>query len=182
MRSIFLDYYIGSLLLWKGKTSNLEALACEPIYGYKDGGYPQEIVLDGQQRLTAMYYAFCAPDVPAPKRTNRYLFFLRVNRFMADAHDEAFEYIWTRQGLNLLENQNTQFEQHMFPLAVVGETGWALPNWVQGYVRHWQDKASTASDEGNQPEAGRVSSPRRECRGVRGTHQGDHRRIPNRIH
>ena len=35
MRSIFLDYYIGSLLLWKGKNENFEALACEPIYGYQ---------------------------------------------------------------------------------------------------------------------------------------------------
>src|SRR6266567_4520026 len=33
MRSIFLDYYIGSLLLWKGKSENFGALACEPIYG-----------------------------------------------------------------------------------------------------------------------------------------------------
>ena len=30
MRSIFRDYYIGSLLLWKGKKENFEALCCEP--------------------------------------------------------------------------------------------------------------------------------------------------------
>ena len=30
MRSIFLDYYIGSLLLWKGVSGSFEALACEP--------------------------------------------------------------------------------------------------------------------------------------------------------
>src|SRR6056297_1010325 len=34
MRSIFLDYYVGSLLLWKGKEENFAALACEPIYGH----------------------------------------------------------------------------------------------------------------------------------------------------
>ncbi|MCK6565417.1 MAG: DUF262 domain-containing protein [Dehalococcoidia bacterium] len=34
VRSIFLDYYIGSLLLWKGKSENFQALACEPIYGF----------------------------------------------------------------------------------------------------------------------------------------------------
>ncbi len=38
MRSIFLDYYIGSLLLWKGKPENFAALSCEPIYGYKGSG------------------------------------------------------------------------------------------------------------------------------------------------
>ncbi len=35
MRSIFLDYYIGSLLLWRGKEENFRALVCEPIYGYE---------------------------------------------------------------------------------------------------------------------------------------------------
>ena len=35
MRSIFLDYYIGSLLLWKGTSANFEALACEPLYGFQ---------------------------------------------------------------------------------------------------------------------------------------------------
>src|SRR5688572_16199568 len=29
MRSVFLDYYIGSLLLWKGKRENFSALSCE---------------------------------------------------------------------------------------------------------------------------------------------------------
>src|SRR2546430_15271202 len=57
MRSIFLDYYIGSLLLWKGKKENFAALSCEPIYAHKGGGSPEYIDLDGQQRLTAMYYA-----------------------------------------------------------------------------------------------------------------------------
>src|ERR1700722_5223692 len=62
MRSIFLDYYIGSLLLWKAQPSNLAGLACEPIFGASEGS-PEHIVLDGQQRLTAMYYAFVAPDL-----------------------------------------------------------------------------------------------------------------------
>src|SRR5215468_11046622 len=71
MRSIFLDYYIGSLLLWKGKSENFAALACEDIYGYNGtDGSPEHIVLDGQQRLTAMYYAFVAPDRAAPNRAN----------------------------------------------------------------------------------------------------------------
>src|SRR5437764_2717206 len=82
MRSIFLDYFIGSLLLWKGKKENFESLACEAIYGFQGEAKPEHIVLDGQQRLTAMYYAFLAPDVKAPGRANRYVYFIRVDRFM----------------------------------------------------------------------------------------------------
>jgi uncharacterized protein with ParB-like and HNH nuclease domain len=90
IRSIFEDYYIGSLLFWKGKKENFEALACEPVYGYAGGTANREhIVLDGQQRLTAMYYAFQAPDIPLPRRSNRFIYFIKVDRFISDASDDA---------------------------------------------------------------------------------------------
>ena len=102
MRSIFLDYYIGSLLLWKGTPQNFDALACEPLYGFEGKRDPSHIVLDGQQRLTAMYYAFVAPEKPAPWRKNRYLYFIRVDKFMEEEYDEAFSYDWTQRGKKLL--------------------------------------------------------------------------------
>jgi hypothetical protein len=154
MRSIFLDYYIGSLLLWKGERESFDALACEPLYGFDGKGEPMHIVLDGQQRLTAMYYAFMAPDVPAPARQNRFLYFIRVDELMADASDEAFIYDWTRRGVNLLEDRTAQFEMHMFPLAVVGRGGWELPNWVQDYEKHWRKKEVAARAAGDDREAG----------------------------
>lgn len=140
MRSIFLDYYIGSLLLWRGSAANFADLACEPIYGFSGNRKPFHIVLDGQQRLTAMYYAFVAPNVPAPKRRNRFIYFLKVDNFMEEVYDDAFYYEWTRTGENLLDNQDKQFDEHIFPLAVVGQDGWALPNWVQGYTNYWKSK------------------------------------------
>ena len=149
MRSIFLDYHIGSLLLWKGKTGNFEALACEPIYGAEVTGEETHIVLDGQQRLTAMHYAFLTPEVPAPGRKNRFLFFVRVNEFMNEAYDKAFEYTWTRWGENLLANETAQFESHMFPLAVVGRKRSATWKWVQGYERHWRSKEAKARESGD---------------------------------
>src|SRR6266478_5449037 len=66
MKSIFLDYYIGSLLLWKGKKENFEALSCEAIYGFEGTPAPEHIVLDGQQRLTAMHYVFFLPPKNLP--------------------------------------------------------------------------------------------------------------------
>lgn len=153
MRSIFLDYYIGSLLLWKGKRESFEGLACEPIYGFAGAPDPTHIVLDGQQRLTAMYYAFVAPDVNAPSRQNRFVFSIRVDRFMEEAYDEAFEYDWTRGGVNLLADERAQFEGHIFPLSIVGRGGWALPNWVQGYERYWREKHESRKAAGDFPGA-----------------------------
>ena len=150
MRSIFRDYYIGSLLLWKGKPENFDALACEPTYGYAgDNGEPEHIVLDGQQRLTAMYYTFLAPEAPLPSRKNRFLYFIHVDRFMDDSDEEVFFYHWTTYGPKLLADKAAQYEQHIFPLAVLGEGGWELGNWFQGYGAHWTKRRDDLVAAGN---------------------------------
>ncbi len=121
MRSIFLDYYIGSLLLWKGKSENFAALSCEPIYGYEGKERPEYIVLDGQQRLTAIHYAFMSPEKPLQNRASRFFYFIHVDKFMAEEHDEAFGYDRvTKHWLRILQNKITQFDLHIFPLSVVG--------------------------------------------------------------
>ena len=120
IRSIFLDYYIGSLLLWKGKSENFNALSCESIYGFNNKrnhessslaeNPPEFIVLDGQQRLTAMHYAFIAPQLPLPKRTLQAIYFIRIDLFMDEAYEEAFSYEWISKKLSrLLENQEIFF-------------------------------------------------------------------------
>lgn len=157
MRSIFRDYYIGSLLLWKATSTNFEALACEPIHGFKGDSDPTHVVLDGQQRLTAMHYAFVAPDEPAPKRRNRFLYFIRVDRFMEEAYDDAFHYDWTRRGEKLLGDRSVQFEDHMFPLAVLGMDGWELYGWVQGYEKHWRSKETAAKNVGDDVDSRRAA-------------------------
>ena len=172
IRSIFRDYYIGSLLLWKGKTENFNALACESIYGYAGNGHDREhIVLDGQQRLTALYYTFIAPQIPLPRRKNRYLYFVRVDRFMDDSDADAFFYDWTKFGPKLLTDKAAQYEQHIFPLAVIGEEGWALSNWFQNYETYWtkrkDDLTATGDDEGSEAAARHVENARAFGRHVR---------------
>ena len=149
MRSIFLDYHIGSLLLWAGKTENFEALSCEPIYGHKDTKKPGYIVLDGQQRLTAMYYAFLAPDIALPNRANRYYYFVRVDRFMAEEYDNSFDYAWQKSWAQLITNRELQYDKHIFPLSIIGAGGWELFEWVQGYEKHWRELAKDAQEAGD---------------------------------
>jgi hypothetical protein len=151
MRSVFLDYYIGSLLLWKGKAESFRDLSCEPVYGYRGDGKPEYIVLDGQQRLTALYYAFIAPDLPLPNRSNRFFYFVHVDKFMAEIYDEAFGYEWlTRRWAKVLASKDAQYESHLFPFSVIGATGWELPNWVQGYEAFWKSKAAAAEVAGDE--------------------------------
>ena len=150
MRSIFLDYYIGSLLLWAGKEENFAALSCEPVYGYESSAKPEYIVLDGQQRLTAMYYAFLVPDIAFPMRANRYYYFVRIDRFMTEEYDKAFEYDWSKRWAQLITNREQQYVEHIFPFAVVGEGGWALYEWIDGYKKHWNKAADEAKQVGKE--------------------------------
>lgn len=114
---------------------------------YTGKGNPEYIVLDGQQRLTAMYYAFFAPDASLPNRSNRFFYFVRVDKFMAEQYDEAFHYDWlTRRWSKILENRKSQFSDHVFPLSVIGEGGWELFNWVQEYQKFWQKQALEGDD------------------------------------
>lgn len=158
IRSIFLDYYIGSLLLWKGKPENFSALSCEHIYGFegeryanhKDQGKPEHIVLDGQQRLTALHYAMFAPEVPLPNRANQAVYYVQIDEFMAERYDQAFNYDWvSRKFAKILAEPNLQYQNHIFPIRVFGEDGWALPNWVQGYVAYWEGEAEDAAQQGD---------------------------------
>lgn len=152
MRSIFLDYFIGSLLFWKGKEGNFEALSCEPVYGFKGESKQESIVLDGQQRLTALYYVFMAPDIPLPNRSRKYVYFIRVDKFMDEFYDEAFEYGWTKGSYRLMENEEAQFEKHIFPLSVIGKGGFELATWVQSYSQHWKDKAEATENAAEREE------------------------------
>jgi hypothetical protein len=164
-RSIFLDYYIGSLLLWKGTKENFASLSCEPLYAQKLGD-SEHIVLDGQQRLTAINYAFVAPDIKLPTRANRALYFVRIDRFMAEEYDEAFDFWYVSPGKGKgIKGWNAigwtvakQFEQHVFPLSVVGAGGWDLPNWVQGYSSYWAKKSEESENEADREVASRHAS------------------------
>lgn len=149
MRSIFSDYYVGSLLLWKAKDQNIKLLACEGLYGYCGGALPEYIVLDGQQRLTAMHYAFLAPDTPLPNRAKRAIYFIHVDKFMAGETDEAFGYEWlSKKSRALIDNPEVQFERHVFPLPVIGKGGFELYKWVEAYRNFWKARADVAeSDE-----------------------------------
>lgn len=154
MRSMFLDYYIGSLLLWEAKSEDFQKLSCEPIYGYAGKGKPEHIVLDGQQRLTAIYYALFAPEKELPNRSSRFCYFIRVDRFMTEDYDEAFEYErLTQHWKRIVANEQVQFAEHLLPLSVLGASDFAWVNWLQNYLKFWESKVTEAVSADDQTAA-----------------------------
>jgi hypothetical protein len=61
-------------------------------------------------------YAFLAPDVPLPNRSNRFFYFVHIDKFMADEYDEAFGYEWlTRRWDKVLKNKRTSSRRTYSP-------------------------------------------------------------------
>jgi hypothetical protein len=136
--SIFMDYYIGTLLLWKASDENVKVLSCEGIKGYKGKLKPEHIVLDGQQRLTAMYFAFFNPNEPYPKRKSRCFFFMDIVALVDENYEDAFYYEWeTKYYKEFLETPEMQFEQNTLPLGIIGKGTWEIMDWIKDYKSYW---------------------------------------------
>jgi len=136
-------------------------LSCEHVYGFNDQqfaehgrvGAPEYIVLDGQQRLTALHYALFAPDVNLPSRTNRATYFVRVNEFMAEEYDQAFDYEWhTRKFSKILAEPELQYSHHIFPLPILSKDGRAALKWSMGYEAYWKNQVQIAEEAGKESE------------------------------
>jgi len=144
--SIFMDYYIGTLLLWKASKNNVKVLNCEAIKGFKGELKPEHIVLDGQQRLTAMYFAFFNPDISYPKRKNRCYFFMNIKSLVEENYEDAFYYKWeTKHYTNFLNNLELQYEQNTFPLQTIGKGTWEMMDWLKGYESYWKTQETEHS-------------------------------------
>jgi hypothetical protein len=64
LKAIFSNYYIGSFLMWHAGGEPI--VAVDPIKGVDDRGKENKsemIILDGQQRITSLFYAICAPKL-----------------------------------------------------------------------------------------------------------------------
>jgi len=57
---------------------------------------PEIIVLDGQQRLTSLFYALYSPDIPLKNTTNPYAFFIDLQELCSDNIEDAV-FSWSKQ-------------------------------------------------------------------------------------
>jgi len=144
IKSIFADYYIGTLLLWRATKENVQSLNCESIYGYSGRLDPQHIILDGQQRISALHYAFFAPDATFPNRNTKYYYFAHINKILDEDWDEPIGYYFdlrtkNNPGVNdFFGSLENQYKQGEFPLYLLGRMfDWI--DWVRGYGK-WLTK------------------------------------------
>lgn len=92
--------FIGTFLIQRVNPTDVPFKVI-PIEGAdKVNGYfnprPEIIVLDGQQRLTSLFYALYSPDIPLKNTTNPYAFFIDLQELCVDNIEDAV-FSWSKQ-------------------------------------------------------------------------------------
>jgi hypothetical protein len=117
VRSIMRGYFIGSLLL----------LRCDPQHApfkpvFLTGAkpllkepQPELLVLDGQQRLTALLYALTAPDLKLKDSAQRRWFFLDLKLLLREPDNDEIVFDRTARELDGLGAANVQYSRHILP-------------------------------------------------------------------
>jgi hypothetical protein len=132
--SIFQGYYIGSLLTWP---TTQQKLGVTPVVGgpnLKDNPY---LVLDGQQRITAIYYAVKSPKISLPNTDLPYEFFLNLNALLDPLRDSS-EIIDSENSTKVenkhLNDTQKQYEKKIFPLTQLQDRNYS--QWLFGFYNY----------------------------------------------
>lgn len=136
LRSIMSRFPAGTLLFWKqgDSTASFAARAVEgsPALGDKQ---PDELVLDGQQRLTALYRALTGQG--DERFYAKLLEFTKEDGTVRQVHEVDFEKalfsfdLTGRQTLVSPEEKEFQYQNAVFPLAELGN----FDEWLDEYAR-----------------------------------------------
>lgn len=148
--SISLSYPVGSLLLLNYNESSLELQSrnIEPVLEVKRSK-PDVLVLDGQQRLTALYLALCAAHtkealaLKASKR--RRIYYLDIKGCVtqnSDREDAVVSEWLTFDNSDLRrtaeqgdEVSEAEYERHYFPLHIIFNDR-RRERWLEGYCAY----------------------------------------------
>lgn len=129
--SIFQGYYIGSLLTWPSSEQKLGKI---PIVGGLKLNDNPDLILDGQQRITAIYYAVKAPQENLPNMENPYEFFLNINALLDPSRDSS-EIIDSESSKKVeaknLNDPKEQYKKKMFPLTQFQNRNYS--DWLFGF-------------------------------------------------
>lgn len=139
LRSVMCRFPTGTLLFWKQGSGN-DGFAEREVEGAPplNGKQPDELVLDGQQRLTSLYRALTGA---AEER-----YFVRLNEFLSDAgalkpaHDVDFDKaIFAVDTSSRLKfdpsDRQWQYAEGAFPLAELD----SFDEWLDRYARKISD-------------------------------------------
>ena len=143
--SIFQGYYIGSLLIWPSSEQKLGKI---PIAGGPKSSDSPDLILDGQQRITAIYYAVQSPNISLPNTEKPYKFFLDINALLDPTRDPS-EIIISKSAKraadNNLHDTKVQYRNKIFPLTLFQDRNYG--RWLFSFYQYLKNEESYNDDE-----------------------------------
>lgn len=153
LESILNGYYIDTLLTLpvSGSSENIP-FPPRDVAGVlqSDSANNMEMVLDGQQRISSIYYALTAPDMPLDNTTYPQLFCLRFRKIVNDEYDEdAIK--WRRRDWNssqkLIDNDyDLQMEKDLIPFTIFRSSE-AFNEWRWGLEDYAKENDTVTRDD-----------------------------------
>ena len=171
MRSLFNEYYVGSLVFWDVPDGDIRrTMECESLWGFGSSEPSDEdekaeplVVLDGQQRLTAMHYVFFGSDelLRSTRKSRaqgaRFRFFVDIARFYEEqerAVGRAAAFVVREEtdgdremdiARRRRDDLYDETHGHQFPLRLLGSA--SEHQWLRPYIRSLQSKVEDGESE-----------------------------------
>lgn len=121
--SILQNYYTGLLLFWELDEHRAQQEKWDPVWGATTSEEPDMAVLDGQQRLSSLYYAIHNPEKRFPNRKSFYLFSVDLVKVLNQEYDESVTYSWNTKNYEswgeLRANRGSWIESGEVPLCIL---------------------------------------------------------------
>ena len=150
--SVSREFPIGSVLTLKAKDTDIR-FKTRFVEGVNIAGVhrePETLILDGQQRLTALFQTLMSKNGVSTRnargRTRRLYYYFdmkaclgneteREEAVVSCGEDHSLQVLTSNgkaEPIDLSSTQN-QYENHMFPVHKIFESA----GWRQGYMKHW---------------------------------------------
>lgn len=130
IRSLVKGYYIGTFLVLDVDKDS-QPFAIRPMMGVDikpQDLRPNWLMLDGQQRLTSIFYAFTAPNEGTGNTKHPYRFFIRLDKLI-DGNDDEVVFSERADWGKRWEDREAQYNERVLPLSEVPQ--WS--RWKDGY-------------------------------------------------
>lgn len=152
--SILQNYYTGLLLFWDLDDENAAAEHWDPVWGATASDEPEKAILDGQQRLSSLYYAIHNPERKFPNRKSYYVFYVDLVEAFNEEYEDAVTYSWNTKNYDswrdLRSNRERWIETGEVPLCIISASDPDNPKdryidsdefegWAQRFVDNRED-------------------------------------------
>jgi len=121
--SILQDYFIGLILLWELNAEDAKNEKWDPVWGVEEtASTPSTAILDGQQRLSSLYFAIYNPEVIFPNRKSYYSFYIDLTKILNRDYENAVDYKYHgrhRQWRYFEEKMNESTDSGIIPISIL---------------------------------------------------------------